>query len=202
MKRVMYLAIALALVGAACGGSDSGTTTTAGGGTTSATTSPPAATTTVAAVTTTEGEVDPLDARLAIAESFAAEYEGEWTNTTFDSTGALRITNTQVTDFGTLMMTLDVDGSAFGGPDPDPQVVEVDLHPTPIQVLGFLGQGATLEVEDDGTWVVTAMPPGLDGATFMVEMTVTAEGFQGTYVINAPDGSLFAEGTFEASRTG
>jgi hypothetical protein len=204
MRRVIHFACALALIGAACGGSDSGTTTTGGDGTTSATTSPSAVTTTTgAAATTTEAEPDPLAARIAAAEAFAGVYEGEWVNTRFNSTGAIRITMAEVTDFGTLQVTLDVDGNAFGGPDPDEEILEVDLHPDPPQVLGsFLGNDATIEFSEDGTWLVTAFPAELGGGSLVVEVTITEDGFEGTYEVSGSDGAVFAEGRFTADRTG
>ena len=202
MRRVIHFACALALIGAACGGSDSGTTTTGVDGTTSATTSTAAATTTTGPATTTT-EADPLAARIAAAEAFAGVYEGEWVNTRFNSTGAIRIAMAEVTDFGTLLVTLDVDGSAFGGPDPDEEILEVDLHPDPPQVLGsFLGNDATIEFSEDGTWLVTAFPADLGGGSLVVEVTITEDGFEGTYEVSGPDGAVFAEGVFTADRTG
>jgi len=201
MKRINVAFAAFVLV-AACGGSDSGTTTTGGGtsGTTAGTTA-----TTAAATTTTEA-ASPLDARLAIVEAFAGEYEGTWTNATFGSTGTITITNSNVTDFGTLTLTLDVGGSAFGAGDPDEDFVEIDLHPDPPQVLGsFLGFGLdspTLTFNDDGSWSLVATPDDLGGGQLLVELTLTADGFEGTYIVTGPDGVAFAEGTFSATRTG
>lgn len=199
MRRLINVAFAFALIGAACGGSDSTTTTTGGGGT-SGTTSPPAATTTTEATATTEA--DPVAARIAAAEAFMATYEGEWNNTTFGSTGALTIEVTEVSEFGFMLIQMDVDGNAFGGADPDANLIEIDLVPDPPQILGssLLGD-ALLEIGENGQWVVTATPPGL-GLPFTAEVMLTEDGFEGTYVIENEDGSVFAEGTFSATRSG
>ena len=194
MRRFALLAL-FVLTAAACGDDDAATTTTA------------AATTTTAAVTTTAATTTTVDAaaeRVAAAQGYAGTYAGEWTNTTFGSSGAVEVVFGVAAATATASLSLDLGGSVFGGGDPDPVVVDFDLTAGgPYAGTSDLFGDFTVEVDADGHLVMTAPAvPGLGGMTMVTEGDFTADGFAATYLITNPAGSTFAEGTMEAALQG
>ena len=132
----------------------------------------------------------------------ASTYEGSWTNTTFDTTGALTI-DFQISG-NKVSGSFDLDGGVFGGPDPDA-----------IRFTGKLnsaGNGSfTRKGTDIGDLTVTFDSAGkLDiligniPGGFLYEVRVDGqfdlklETFTGTYEIDNAPSTLFAEGSLEA----
>jgi hypothetical protein len=191
---------ALALVVAACGDDDSATTTAAPGttappttaaGTTAAPTT--AAPTTAAPTTAPPTTADPAAARVAAAAAFAGDYTGEWQNTTFGSTGAsnFKVAVDEVAQFA--LVTIDLDGNVFGGADPDPFLIEIDLTQEPPYTFttDLMGE-ATLDVDAAGNVTLEAPAvPGLGGLPLTVEGSVLGDI---TYTIGDGAGGVFAEG--------
>lgn len=51
---------------------------------------------------------------------YVGNWNGQWTNTTFNSTGAAHLEVTADTEQKTVQFVIDVDGNVLGGSDPDP----------------------------------------------------------------------------------
>ena len=194
MRRIPALIFVLALVVAACGDDDSATTTTAVDTTAAPTTTTAAPTTTEATTTTVAPTtVDPTAARVAAAAELVGLYTGEWQNTTFGSAGETNITVEVDEVANVVMVTVDLDGNVFGGADPDPFVLELDLTEDPPYTLEteLLGE-ATLDVDASGAVSLEAPAiPGLGGLPLTVEGSQPGEL---TYTIGDGEGGVFAEG--------
>lgn len=192
--RALVLALVLVVVVAGCGDDDAATTT-------AAVTTTGAAMTSTAAVTTT---VDEVAVRVAAAEAVAGTYTGEWTNTTFGSTGGVGVVFEVDAAAATATLVLDLAGSVFGGGDPDPLVIDFDLATGgPYVGNTALFGDFTVEIDTEGHLVMTAPAvPGLGGMTMVTEGDLTDSGFEATYVITQPAGAVFAEGTMTAQRDG
>lgn len=201
MRRIIPIAMVLALLAAACGDDDTATTSTAGATTTTAAA---ATTTTARADTTTTAGDDDTAARVAAAQELEGDYEGEWNNTTFGSSGPVTATISVNPDAAFALFTLDLGGNVFGAADPDPFVVEVDLtQEGPYEFTTDLMGDSEFTMDEDGTVLFTAFSiDQLTGASMEVEGTVTAAGWDLVYTIFNPAGSVFAEGTVEASPVG
>jgi hypothetical protein len=201
MRRIITIAMALALLAAACGDDDTATTSTAGATTTTAAA---ATTTTAGADTTTTAGDDGTAARVAAAQELEGEYEGEWNNTTFGSSGPVSATITVNADAAFALFSLDLGGNVFGAADPDAFLVEVDLtQEGPYEFTTDLMGDSEFTMDEDGTVMFTAFSiDQLTGASMEVEGTVTAAGWDLVYTIFSPTGSVFAEGTVEASPVG
>ncbi|MEX1207084.1 MAG: hypothetical protein WEE36_00550 [Acidimicrobiia bacterium] len=207
MRRFGPMALALVLLAAGCGDDDTASTTSAPAATT--TTAAPASTTTGApATTTTEAPAttvvdDGTAARVAAAQALEGEYEGEWNNTTFGSTGPVTASIVVDPDAALATFTLDLGGNVFGAADPDPFTVEIDLSQEgPYQfTTELMGDGEFTMT--DGIILFTAFSiDQLTGASMEVEGTVNASGWDLFYTILNPAGSTFAEGTVEATAVG
>ena len=200
MGRLLPLMFAMALVVAACGDDDSGTTTaapTSAAPTTAAptTAAPITAAPTTASPTTTAPPTtaDPAAERVAAAAAFAGVYTGEWQNTTFGSIGETNITVEVNEDAKFVLITIDLDGNVFGGANPDPFVIELDLveEPPYMFTTDLMGE-ATLEIDEAGNVTLEAPSvPGLGGLPLMVEGSM---GSEITYTIGDGAGGVFAEG--------
>jgi hypothetical protein len=201
MKRLVPIAAVFALLAAGCGDDDTESTTSAALATT--TTTAGVTTTTGAAATTTTSD-DGTAARVAAAQALAGDYEGEWNNTTFGSSGPVIASIAVDDDAALAMFTLDLGGNVFGASDPDPFTVEVDLtQEGPYQFTTELMGDSEFSIDDDGTVLFTAFSiDQLTGASMEVEGTVTAAGWDLAYTIFNPAGSVFAEGTVEAAPVG
>lgn len=188
MRRTASALFVLALVAAACGGGD-GTTNDTTGDTTGPepTTGSTAGTTTTTAATTTQADMSGPEAFIAASAANVGEYEGQWDNATFGSSGALYINVLEAnTDAGFVLVQVDVDGFAFGAEDPELFVVEIFTNGDALAVgfTSFLGDDPVFEPDlDNGTFTMVAMPPLLGGMTLEIEGTMTPGGFSGTYVI-------------------
>ena len=200
------LLLGLSLLIAACGDDDAQsdeTSATSAATATSAveetTTAPTVAetTTTAAAATTTPALTGPA-AVIAAAADYVGEYEGEWNNTTFGSSGAMFVSVLEVnTGAGFMLIEVDLDGNVFGAADPDPFVIEIstageDLH---VGYSEFLGV-STFEVDEAGNFMAIAEPPGL-GLPLETEGSITETGFAGTYTMPG-----LAEGTWSVAPVG
>jgi len=199
MRRLSAVVFTVALAAAACGGSDGGTTTTGGSGTSATTTGGTTATTQAPA--TTEA-LSGGRALIAQAVGFEGVYEGEWNNTTFGSTGPIKITVTEVnTESGFILIAVDLGGNVFGQEDPDPFTLEIYTSGDGLDA-GFTTffKESTIEVGEDGTITLNATPAAvgeivIEGA--LVDGPDGQPGFEGTYSIPG-----LAEGTWNAYKTG
>lgn len=194
MRRIMVLISCMGLI-AACGGSDGGETTTTGAPTT--TTAGESTTTTVA----TETTVDEAAGRVAMAEALEGEYEGEWNNLTFGSSGAAE--GVVAVDGTLVTVTLMLGGNVFGVGSPDPVVLEFDLsEPPPYTTESELFGEATIDIDEAGMLDFEAESiTSLGGMSLLVEGTVTADGFDVVYRIVQGDGTEFANGTMTMPRS-
>lgn len=217
MKRLAALTLAVALVAVACGDDDAGTddttaatsatastaasASTAAPASTEATTASTSAPTTAATIPTTEAAGNPL---LDTALEFAGGYLGAWNNTTFGSTGAIETTIEVDEAAETATVTMDLGGFVFGGADPDPIVTVMDLTTEPpYETTNNLLGDASVDFALDGMLTLTAPAvPGLGGLTLIVEGLPDPAGFEMTYRIENPDGSVFAEGTADMAPIG
>jgi hypothetical protein len=205
MKRVALIMSVFALIVAACGDDDAATTseataapTTAAATTAAPTTTAAPATTTTEAATTTAAMMSGPEAFVATFADYIGEYEGQWDNTTFGSTGAVSFNVMEAnTGAGYVLFEVDADGSAFGGADPEPFIIEISVDGDNLYVgfSEFIGP-STFEIDEAGNFTLTAAPPSL-GETLEIIGTITAAGFAGAYDIPG-----LAEGTFSAAPVG
>lgn len=200
MRTATRLLVVAALAFAACGDDDAGQTDATASdtpttraavptaapaaATTEAPTQPPG--TTTLPVATTEPAPTGADAFIAAAAGYVREYEGNWVNNTFGSTGGLYANLVEVnTDAGFMLIQIDLDGNVFGLADPDPFVIEIYTVGENLEVGGgggVFGEVA-FDIDESGTFTLTAMPPGL--GTMTVTGNVVEDGFEGTYVIES-----------------
>ena len=200
MRRVAAAAFALALIAVACGGSDDATTTTGAGATT--TTAGGGTSATTAAATTTEALTG---GRAIIAQAVGFEggvYEGEWNNTTFGSSGSVKITISEVnTESGFILAAIDLGGNVFGEADPEPFTVEIYSSGEGVE-MGFstFFRETTISIGEDGQITLSATPAAVGEIVIEgvpVVQGPNGSGFEGTYSIPG-----LAEGTWNAYRTG
>jgi len=202
LRRTATILFVLTLVVAACGdddadsnatsGTSAATATSAATESTTAATTAAETTTTVAAETTTAVALEGPAGFIAAAADFVGTYSGDWNNTTFGSTGAMFITVLEVsTEFGFVLIEIDLDGNVFGLADPDAFVIEVSIDGDNLHVgfSEFLG-GSSFAIDEFGNFTMTAEPLSL-GLPLEVEGGLTDIGFGGTY--NIPG---LAEGTW------
>jgi hypothetical protein len=137
---------------------------------------------------------------LAAPLADASIYTGTWKNSTFGSTGALKlnltITKTNITG------SLDLDGPVFGAGDPPPIPFNMKRKPDgsgSVNISGTpLGDIAATFKPDGALDMTMANIPGfLDDATVKGRFDLKLEKFAAVYEINA-NGSLYAEGTAAA----
>ena len=131
----------------------------------------------------------------------AAIYTGSWKNTTFGSTGALKIDLTLKDNRA--KGSLDIDGNVFGGADPPPIPFNFPFDskkPAKFKIsntiLGTLsGSYAT---NGDLSVTITKTPGGFpEEARVKAKINLKLRMFTATYEID-DNGALFAEGTAEA----
>lgn len=143
-------------------------------------------------------------AALACAASIAsaATYEGSWTNTTFETTGDL-IIDFEISD-NKVTGSFDLNGSVFGGPDPDAIRFTGKLDSSGNG--SFIRKGTdignlTVTFDDKGKLdiVINKVPGGfIDEVRVDGEFDLKLETFEGAYVIEDGPGSTLAEGTLQA----
>ena len=207
MRRAATILLGLSLLVAACGdddaqsdetsGTSAATATSAAAESTTATTTAAETTTTVAA-TTTEAALTGPAAIIAAAADYVGEYEGQWNNTTFGSTGAMFVDVLEVnTEAGFILIEIDLDGNVFGAADPDAFVIEISIDGDDLHVgfSEFLG-ASSFEIDESGSFTAMAEPPGL-GLPLETEGSITDTGFGGTYTIPG-----LAEGTWSVAAVG
>ncbi|WKZ82667.1 MAG: hypothetical protein QY307_11375 [Acidimicrobiia bacterium] len=205
MRRYWMILLVLAL--AACG-DDAATTTTEAAATTTTeaaattTTEAAATTTTEAAAATTTG-VDATAERVAVAATYAGTYTGEWNNTTFGSTGPVDVAVTVDDVAASTLISIDLGGNVFGGSNPDPFVVELDLvMPSPYTGSTPLLGDYSVEFGSEGGLVITAPSvPGLGGLMLVVEGTLDPEGFSLEYTMLQEGGPVYAAGVLTVAPT-
>lgn len=192
MRKGLIGLVVMALMVTACGGDGAPSTSTTAAATTTTTA---VATTTTAATTTT---VDPAGSRAEAAAEWAGEYEGEWNNTTFGSSGSIAVSFEVDVEALLAILTLDLGGRVFGQSDPDPLTVEFDLLEAG-PYAGSVGLFGEFSVEADQAGRVTLrapLVPGVGGRELVVEGQFVDGEFTGTYSIAG-----LAEGTLQARRT-
>lgn len=139
---------------------------------------------------------------LLAPSAMAALYVGKWKNTTFGSSGALKI-DLKITA-AKVIGSLDLDGNVFGGANPpaipfdlarDPDgVTTVRIRNTSIGDLG-------LTFRDNGKIAIkiTNIPGGfLSEGRVDGKFDLNLQTFAGTYEVDDPEGELYASGTLAA----
>ncbi|VAW07890.1 hypothetical protein MNBD_ACTINO02-365 [hydrothermal vent metagenome] len=119
MNRTVALAVGVVLVAGSCGGSTAGTSTSVVSGETGTFSASSTATPVPTSAPTATAGIDPI---IEAARATVGEYAGEWTNTTFGSTGPMTA-SIDVADDGTVTLAMDLGGLVFGESDPDPEVL-------------------------------------------------------------------------------
>ncbi len=191
MRRLIPAVAVLALLASACGGGGEATTTTAPT-TTAATTTTAAATTTTAEISTTTE--DPVAYRVTLATILAGEWTGEWRNTTYGSTGEVLVDVRVDGAARTATITIDLGGAVFGGGDPEPFEVTVDLSAAPPYAAStaLLGE-ITLSMTDTGAFTLAAADVPAEGiATLSATGTAGSERVDLEYSVGFDDGSTAA----------
>ncbi|MBI4884034.1 MAG: hypothetical protein HY826_08270 [Actinobacteria bacterium] len=197
MKIRVLFVLAVTMVVASCSDDKSGTDDSTPDSVAPTTTVAPAtvAPTTGAPTTTTP---DPVALRVAVAEEIAGTYVGEWSNTTFGSTGSIDAQFSVDAANATASLTMDLGGNVFGASNPDPFVAEFDLN----EAGPYAGTNAvfgefTVTLDEAFHLKLTAVAvPGVGGKQMIVEGDFADGAFSGTYEIVG-----LAVGTFEAART-
>ncbi|MEQ1872524.1 MAG: hypothetical protein ABL953_02255 [Ilumatobacteraceae bacterium] len=140
--------------------------------------------------------VDPAAARIATAEEIAGTYTGEWTNTTFGSTGTINATFTVDAITAIASLSMDLGGNVFGSPDPDALTAEFDLNGEgPYAGTSELFGDYTVEYSAGHLKFTAPAVPGVGNLEMTIEGDFADGAFSGTYTIVG-----LAEGTFEANR--
>ncbi|MCP5532147.1 MAG: hypothetical protein H7A48_03135 [Akkermansiaceae bacterium] len=142
-------------------------------------------------------------AAIACAASIAnaATYEGSWTNTTFDTTGALTI---ELDIDGTRVSgSFDLDGNVFGAFDPAAIEFNARLKNGKGSFKRTDPQLGSIEVtfDDSGNLdiLINNVPGGfIDEVRVDGKFDLNTETFDGTYEIDSSPGNLLAEGLLEA----
>lgn len=176
MPRRILLVGALALVATACSGDGAATTTIP-------VTAPP----TTAAPTTT---IDPTPYRLSLATIFAGEWTGSWENATHGTTGPIAAAVAVDTEGLSATLTLDIGGEAFGGDDPAPFEMAIDLSAAPpyATVGPVLGE-LRVVMEADGAFTLEAADvPAAGLASFRASGRATSAGITLDYTVGFDDG--------------
>lgn len=136
-----------------------------------------------------------------IPAAHAALYTGSWKNTTFGSSGAMKIDLT-IKD-GRAKGSLDLDGNVFGGADPPAIPFNFPFNPNKagkFKVNGTLlgNLAGTYDTNGDLNVTITNSPGGFPKETRInAKIDLKLQTFNATYEIDDAEG-LFAEGTAEA----
>lgn len=136
-----------------------------------------------------------------IPAAHAALYTGRWNNTTFGSSGALKIDLT-IKD-GRAKGNVDIDGNVFGGADPPAIPFNFPFNPNKAgkfkvtgTLLGDLAGNYT--TDGDLNVTITNTPGGFpEEARIKAKINLKLQTFKATYEIDDSEG-LFAEGKAEA----
>jgi hypothetical protein len=185
MRRLALMAVAMALLAAACGSGEAATTASLGS---AATTASSIGTTTTAGSTTT---ADPVAVRLELARIFAGEYVGQWTNTTYGTAGAAFVAVAVDAEAQTATVTIDLDGEVLGGGDPEAFEVGLDLTgASPYVVATPVFGELALAMEDSGAFTLEAPDLPAAGVTsFSANGAATSVSLDLEYVVTFDDGS-------------
>jgi hypothetical protein len=139
------------------------------------------------------------DDPVSIAERFAGTYTGTWKNTTFGSSGSIKVEVAVDPSAKTAKVTTTLGGNVFGAPAPPPETVTIQLASLqpgqPATITSPLFGQLTLSVKEDGT--IVADSPDVPSAaitTFHAELHQTATGLDGTYRVALASGTT-ANGT-------
>jgi hypothetical protein len=130
----------------------------------------------------------------------ALTLEGEWTNTTFGSTGPVTI---EIDTGEQLTVSADFGGNVFGGFDPPPIGFTVPYNPsgsTPIELMGHPVFGnVTGSVLPGGAFNFTStLPQGSFITSAVVNGTFDGQLLSANYTVNFVDGAP-AAGTISAT---
>jgi len=90
---------------------------------------------------------------------YVGNWNGQWTNTTFNSTGAAQLEVTADTDQKTVQFVIDVDGNVLGGSDPDPITLGGTYGDTGINISSTVNTfgDLTLTIDAEGNISGTAI---------------------------------------------
>ncbi len=204
--RVVVLAASMVLIAAACGGSTAETSTSVISGETgtflTSSTAAPATTapsTTTAAPATTVG-VDPI---IEAAKAMIGEYTGDWTNTTFGSTGPMTA-SIDISDDGTVTLAMDLGGFVFGESDPDPEVLVFGVLEVVqgVDVESAVFGTMTLKQSLDGLTMSALDVPSTSIGSVEIVVNLGSDGaVTGTYeIVFEGETVIGAEGVFTLSR--
>lgn len=204
--RVVVLAASIVLIAAACGGSTAETSTSVISGETGtfsvSSTAAPATTapsTTTAAPATTVG-VDPI---IEAAKVTIGEYTGDWTNTTFGSTGPMTA-SIDISDDGTVTLVMDLGGFVFGESDPDPEVLVFGVLEVVqgVDVESAVFGTMTLKQSLDGLTMSALDVPSTSIGSVEIVVNLGSDGaVTGTYeIVFEGETVIGAEGVFTLSR--
>lgn len=200
MNRTVALAVGVVLVAGSCGGSTAGTSTSVVSGETgtfsaSSTTTP----TPTSAPAATAG-IDPI---IEAARVTVGEYTGEWTNTTFGSTGPMTA-SIDVADDGTVTLAMDLGGLVFGESDPDPEVLTFGALDViqGVDVESAVFGTVTLKQSLGGLTMSARDVPSSRIGSVQIIVTLGSDGtVSGTYeIIFEGETAVGAKGVFALSR--
>jgi len=195
--RTVALAVGVVLVAGSCGGSTAGTSTSVVSGETG--TFSTSSTTTPAPTTATAG-IDPI---IEAAKATVGEYTGEWTNTTFGSTGPMTA-SIDVADDGTATLAMDLGGLVFGESDPDPEVLTFGVLDVVqgVDVESAVFGTVTLKQSLGGLTMSARDVPSSRIGSVQIIVRLGSDGtVSGTYeIIFEGETAVGAEGVFALSR--
>ena len=149
---------------------------------------------TVTTSTSTTTTVAPVDEVLEQARMAVGTYEGGWTNLTFGSTGPVRLEVTLDETTLVLTVTIDLGGNVFGGSDPPPITVDIEIDDASSQFSSPLFGGVTATIADGNLMLSATNIPAPGIARMDVSGLVASTGSDLQYLIEFDDGST-AEGT-------
>jgi hypothetical protein len=139
------------------------------------------------------------DDPVSVVEEYAGTYTGTWTNTTFGSTGTIKLEISVDRSTRTMKVTTTLTGNVLGAPPPPPQTLTIPLGTAqpgqPVTVTSPVFGTLTIAVNADGTLVGDAPDvPGAAVNSFHAELKESATGLAGTYSVALASGTT-ARGT-------
>jgi len=144
----------------------------------------------------TEPPVDPL-----LAEMLALEgpWTGVWTNTTFGSSGDMKIDVQVDSDAMVMTIGMDLGGNVFGAADPAAEALSIPIGPGAATGTSPTLGDWSITVEEGGEFeLVTTNLPAIPAGSATVTGTITGTTMTAAYEVDFGDGSAPAVGTIEA----
>ncbi len=129
-------------------------------------------------------------------------WAGNWTNFSFSTTGTVALDVTDIPGAKTVTLTLDLNGSVFGGSDPAPVIIIATYSGTVAQGVAHTAFGIvsmTLTADGNISGTITSLPvPGIDSVHY--SGTVTSGAVNIGYSIVFTDGTT-ASGSLNLLKT-